>query len=72
MKINYNKEVDALYIQLRNGKVYRTSEKDGNILVDFDKAGRATGIEVLHFSRSLSAKQRQEVSAHVGRLLIPV
>lgn len=71
MKINYDKTIDALYIQLKSGKVFRTSEKDGNILIDFDKAGNAMGVEVLRFSQSFPVRQRREIPAKAKRLLIP-
>ncbi|MBI2075448.1 MAG: DUF2283 domain-containing protein [Candidatus Harrisonbacteria bacterium] len=63
MKINYDKAADALYIQLKKGKAYKTSPKADNVLIDFDKKNNAIGIELLHFSKNLSPKDKMEVSA---------
>ncbi len=71
MKIKYDKAADALYIELKKGKAYKTSPKADNVLVDFDKKNNAIGIELLHFSKSLSPKEKIEVSAGAKRLLIP-
>lgn len=71
MKIKYDKEADALYIRFKTGKAYKTSEKEGNVLIDFDKKNNAIGIEVLHFAKSFSPKDNIEVSSGEKRLLIP-
>jgi uncharacterized protein YuzE len=39
MKINYDKEVDALSVTLRKGTVARTIEISPEIMVDFDSLG---------------------------------
>ena len=71
MKIKYDKEADALYIELKKGKTHKTSPKADNVLVDFDKNNNAIGIELLHFSKNLSLKDKMEFSAGAKRLLIP-
>jgi uncharacterized protein YuzE len=47
MKIEYDKEVDALYICLQNKKVKKTKQVEEGINLDFDKNGRLIGIEIL-------------------------
>ncbi len=52
MKIKYDKEIDALYIEFGKSRVYKTSEKSNNVLIDYDKNGRVLGIEILDYSSS--------------------
>ena len=53
MKIDYDKEVDALYIQFLNEKASETEEVEPGIIVDFTKDGRVLGIEILNVSKRL-------------------
>ncbi len=53
MKIDYDKEVDALYIQFLNEKASETQEVEPGIIVDFTKDGRVLGIEILNVSKRL-------------------
>ena len=71
MKIKYDKEVDALYIEFNSSGVYKTVEKTGNVLIDFDKKGNAVGIEVLNYSKVNPSKERLRVSSGSKRILIP-
>jgi uncharacterized protein YuzE len=47
MKIEYDKEVDALYIRIQEKDVARTQEISEGVNVDFDAEGRLVGLEVL-------------------------
>lgn len=49
MKINYDKEADALYIKLKEGKVYETEELEDNIIIDYDEQKNIQGIEITYF-----------------------
>ena len=53
MKLDYDKEVDALYIQFLNEKASETEELEPGIIVDFTKDGRVLGIEILNASKRL-------------------
>ena len=53
MKLDYDKEVDALYIQFLNEKASETEEVEPGIIVDFTKDGRVLGIEILNASKRL-------------------
>ncbi len=53
MKIDYDKEVDALYFQFLNEKASETEEVEPGIIVDFTKDGRVLGIEILNASKRL-------------------
>ncbi len=47
MKIEYDKEVDALYIRLQEKKVTRTKEIEDGLNIDLDENGKLIGIEIL-------------------------
>jgi uncharacterized protein YuzE len=47
MKIEYDKEVDALYIRIQEKKVARTKEIEEGINLDLDAEGRVIGLEII-------------------------
>jgi uncharacterized protein YuzE len=54
MKIEYDPQADALYIQLRDGKIAETVETSKYIYTDVDEEGRPLGIEILFVKRYLA------------------
>jgi uncharacterized protein YuzE len=69
MKINYDKDVDALSVTLRKGEVARTVEISPEIMVDFDSAGNPLYIEILDASIKVGKKAMQHIT--IGKLQIP-
>ena len=55
MKIEYDKEVDALYIRIQEKEVARTQEVSDGVNLDFDGDGRLIGLEVLSASKRYSS-----------------
>ena len=51
MKIEYDREVDALYIRLQEKNVNRTIEIGEGLNIDFDENGKLIGLEVLGASK---------------------
>ena len=51
MRIRYDKEVDALYVQLGRSKIVESDEVRPGIIVDFNAREQIVGIEVLDFKR---------------------
>ena len=47
MKIEYDREVDALYIRIQEKYVAKTKEIAEGINVDFDEEGKVIGFEIL-------------------------
>ncbi len=47
MKIEYDHDVDAMYIRLQEKHVSRTVEVEEGLNIDFDSQGRMIGLEVL-------------------------
>lgn len=51
MKVTYDKKVDAKYITIRRGKVFRTIKKESYILFDYNEKDEVIGIEILNSSK---------------------
>ena len=47
MKIEYDPEVDALYVRLQEKIVAKTVEVDEGVNIDFDDQGKLIGLEIL-------------------------
>ncbi|MBI5750455.1 MAG: DUF2283 domain-containing protein [Nitrospinae bacterium] len=47
MKIEYDKEVDALYIRIQEKKVTHTKEIEEGINLDIDEDGKVIGLEII-------------------------
>ena len=47
MKIEYDHEVDALYIRIQEKEVSRTKEIEEGINLDIDEEGRIIGLEII-------------------------
>ena len=53
MKIDYDTQAEAMYIQLREGEIEDTLEVNPHVFVDVDAAGEPLGIEILFSQRTL-------------------
>ncbi len=69
MQINYDQQADALYIQLRDGKVDDTIEADKYIYVDVDADGVPVGLEILFAGRFAAAPDAEEITINFTRTL---
>lgn len=67
MKIEYDRDADALYIALAEAPVARTSEAGGGVQLDFDEAGRLIGVEVIGVSDKYS---REDLAVFTAQNLI--
>jgi len=47
MRIEYDREANALYIQMQERAVARTREIESGLLIDFDEENNLVGIEIL-------------------------
>ena len=56
MKIEYDKEADALYIQLKEAYVDDNIDIEEGVTVDLDEKKHIVGIEILDASKKLSLK----------------
>lgn len=51
MKIEYDPNVDALYVRLTASKIIESEQVQPGIILDFDEAGKVVSVEVLNVSR---------------------
>jgi len=56
LKIEYDKEADALYIQLKEAYVDDNIDIEEGVTVDLDEKRHIVGIEILDVSKKLSLK----------------
>jgi uncharacterized protein YuzE len=56
LKIEYDKEADALYIQLREASIEDNIDIEEGVTVDLDEKKHIVGIEILDASKRLSLK----------------
>ena len=54
MKIEYDREVDALYVRLQEKYVARTIEIEEGLNLDLDENGKLIGLEVLDATEKYS------------------
>ena len=62
MRIEYSKEVDALYIHLRDAPVAESRDAEEGVTLDFDSKGHIVGLEVLDASERLGLTNLVNVS----------
>ena len=62
MKIEYSKNVDALYIKLREAKVADSIDIEEGVTVDIDEKGHIVGIEILDASEKLNISDLVNIS----------
>lgn len=61
MKITFDKEADAMYIYLKNKKVFRSEDITNDTIVDFDKEGNVVGIELLFVSKRMPIEKLSHI-----------
>jgi uncharacterized protein YuzE len=71
MKIDYDPEANAVYIQLRSGEVDDTVASSEYIFVDVDDAGVPLGVEILFADRVLAGDDIASVTVNVGSKAVP-
>ena len=62
MKIEYSKDVDALYIRLREAKIADSMDVEEGVTVDLDDKGHIVGIEILDASVKLDISELVNIS----------
>lgn len=53
MKITFDKEADAVYIEFSSGEFALNKKIDDNTIIDLDKEGNILGIELLSVSKRI-------------------
>ena len=62
MKIEYDKEVDALYIRLRDVKPVHNMDVEEGVTIDLDEDRHIVGIEILDAAEKLGLESLLNVS----------
>jgi uncharacterized protein YuzE len=57
MKIEYDKEADAIYIQLKEAYVHDNIDIEEGISVDIDEHGHVIGIEILDVTHRIPVEE---------------
>lgn len=60
--LEFDDEVNALYVRLRKGKVSSTEPLADNVAVDLDRKGKVLGLELL-----LTQEIRKEIKAQIRK-----
>ena len=68
MRITYDPEADALYIELRSGRPVDGTDIEEGVTVDLDKRGHILGLEILDASERMSPAEL--ASVHYENLLL--
>ena len=66
MKLNVDKEADALYLRLDDSPIVESEEVSPDVVLDYNESNEVVGVEMLHLSRrssrlNLSALQFETV-----------
>jgi uncharacterized protein YuzE len=61
MRITYDPQVDALYIELRDAERAEAVDLDEGVTVDLDEEGHVVGIEILDARLRLGREPRGDV-----------
>jgi uncharacterized protein YuzE len=62
MKIEYSKDVDALYIRLREAQIEDSIDIEEGVTIDLDEKGHIVGIEILDASEKMNLADLVNVS----------
>jgi len=54
MKIEYDKDADAMYIELSDSEFSKNKKVDNDTIVDLDESNNIIGIEILNVSKRIS------------------
>ena len=66
MKLNVDKEADALYLRLDDSPIVESGEVSPGVVLDYNESNEVVGVEMLHLSKrssnlNLSALQFETV-----------
>jgi len=63
MRIEYDPEVDALYVRLTESKIIESEQVQPGIILDFDEAGKVVSVEVLSVSKRAKNPEPMKIAA---------
>ena len=71
LKIEYDKEADALYIQLREALVDDNIDIEGGVTVDLDEKRHIVGVQILDAIKKLSLKDPIQIILAMSCFTLP-
>ena len=71
MQIDYDPEVDAIYVRLRPGEVDDTLAVGKYVYVDVDKDGVPLGLEILFAGQVLAGTDLTSITVNLNRVTQP-
>jgi len=66
MKVNFDREANALYIRFSDDKIEQTAEVRPGVMLDYDAKGRIVALEILNASEALSGPDMNRLAVEVG------
>ena len=55
MKLNVDKEADALYLRLDDSPIVESEEVSPGVVLDYNASNQVVGVEMLHLSKRSSS-----------------
>ena len=55
MKLNVDKEADALYLRLDDSPIVESEEVSPGVVLDYNESNEVIGVEMLHLSKRSSS-----------------
>ena len=55
MKLNVDKEADALYLRLDDSRIVESEEVSPGVVLDYNELKEVVGVEMLHLSKRSSS-----------------
>ena len=62
MEITFDKDADAVYIELSEGEFTSNKKIDKDTIIDLDKDGNALGIEIINASKRIAKNFFSDIS----------
>ncbi len=69
MKLRIDKDADALYLELDDSPAADSEEISPGVILDYNREGIVTGIEMLYLSKQVPASQLGKVEVEPRALL---
>jgi uncharacterized protein YuzE len=68
LKIKYDPNADAIYIQFQDGKYETSKEIEEDIILDYTTEGKVLGIEILNISQKMDPKDIDEITVLIPNI----
>ena len=65
MRITYDPQADAVYIQFQEGEYSISKEMGEGVILDYTEDGKIMGIEILEISRKMPLKNIEEITVSI-------